>query len=71
MGIMAVPQIDVWRAANTLLEQYGLEAWFISARRADAMLSQGDMDGRRTWMAIHRAVVEMLRTQRKAGEREN
>jgi hypothetical protein len=68
---MAVPQVDVWRAANTLIEHYGLEAWFISARRADALLSQGDMEGRRTWMAIHRAVEELLRTTRAAGEREN
>jgi hypothetical protein len=63
-----VPQ-DTWRAANTLVEHHGAQAWFISAQRADALLSQGDMKGRRAWMAIHRAVEELLRTTKRAGER--
>ncbi|MGE5538064.1 MAG: hypothetical protein ACM30I_05570 [Gemmatimonas sp.] len=60
--MMTVQDIDVWRAANTLIEHYGAQAWFIAAQRADALLSQGDLRGRRAWMAIHRAVEELLRT---------
>lgn len=64
-----VADIDIWRAANTLIEQYGEQAWFVSAQRADALLSRGDMDGRRVWMAVHRAVEELLRTSRSPADR--
>jgi hypothetical protein len=64
----AVPDLEAWRSANTLVDRYGAQAWLISARQADAFLSQGDMKGRRAWMAVHQAIAELLRTSMTAGE---
>jgi hypothetical protein len=38
-------ELDNWRCANLLLKRYGAEAVFIAAKRADAMLDQGDHGG--------------------------
>ena len=37
--------IDIWRAANLLLKQYGDDALLIAAKRADALLELGEPDG--------------------------
>ncbi len=38
-------EIDVWRSAAILLKEYGAdEGAFIAARRADALLDQGDVE---------------------------
>jgi hypothetical protein len=42
---------DTWQMANLLLKEYGGEAAFIAARRADALLDQGDTEG------LHRLVA--------------
>jgi len=60
---------DTWRAANALIQHYGAQAWLISARRADTLLSEGDINGRRAWMAVHKAVGELLRSTLARGER--
>jgi hypothetical protein len=40
--------LDIYRSANLLLQQYGTaEAPFIAASRADALLELGDLDGQR------------------------
>jgi hypothetical protein len=63
--------LDIWRAANVLVKEYDDEAPLIAARRCDALLADGDVDGERVWKSILRAVEELQRTERKDGERVN
>jgi hypothetical protein len=60
--------LDIWRAANVLVKEYGDEAALMAARRCDALLADGDLDGERVWKSILRAVKELRRTERKDGE---
>ncbi len=39
--------------------------------QADAMLAKGDLEGQTVWKRIVRAVEEILRTGREAGEAEH
>jgi hypothetical protein len=60
--------LDIWRAANVLVKEYGDDAPLLAARRCDALLANGDVDGERVWKSILRAVEELQRTERKDGE---
>jgi hypothetical protein len=60
--------LDIRRAAMVLVTEYGDEAALMAARRCDALLAKGDVDGERVWKGILRAVEELRRTQRKDGE---
>ncbi|HJU19362.1 MAG TPA: hypothetical protein VJ770_23145 [Stellaceae bacterium] len=37
-----ISDLDIWRAANLLIRQYGADAEIEAARRADQMLDRGD-----------------------------
>jgi len=64
--------IDIYRAANVLIRQYGAEdAVRMAVRRIDALLELGDIDGQRVWKGVLRAAQELTRTNRKADERIN
>ena len=53
-------QRDIYRSAKLLIDQYGVaEAQINAAQRADALLEQGDMDGRRVWLRVLDAVKEL------------
>ena len=58
-------ELEIYRAANILLKQYGAEeARLIAAKRAKAMIEFGDVEGLRTWKAILRAVLDLRRKRR-------
>jgi hypothetical protein len=40
----------------------------VVAKRTDALLELGDVDGQRVWKGVLRAVEELVRVQRKVGE---
>ncbi len=40
-----IPDLDIFRAANVIIKQYGQDAPIEAAMRADAMLEGGDLDG--------------------------
>ena len=40
-----IHDLDIFRAANLLIEQHGDEAPIHAAMRADAMLEAGDLEG--------------------------
>jgi hypothetical protein len=66
------PALDIYRAANVLVQQYGAEdAALMAAMRIDALLALGDVDGQFAWTGVLRAVRELARTDRKADERIN
>jgi hypothetical protein len=44
-----IPEIDIWRAANLMLKRYGADAEIESARRADELAAEGDLDGAAVW----------------------
>ena len=59
-GFAVVEDIEVWRAANQLIQRYGQDAELEAAKRADAMLEAGDIDRQRVWQRILKAVDELL-----------
>ena len=57
-----ITDIEIWRATQATIEQYGDGAGLHAAQRADELMAEGDMDGRWTWHRIERAVDELGRT---------
>jgi len=43
----------------------------MAAKRADALLDFGDIDGQRVWKGVLRAVENLIRQERKPGESVN
>ncbi len=56
-------------SAQVLVKQHGQDAPVHAAMRADAMLEKGDLDGYAAWRRVLRAVEELRRMERVAGER--
>jgi hypothetical protein len=51
--------VDIWRTAKLLIDQYDDDAPIRAAQRADAQLSKGDMEGRRVWLRVLKAIEEL------------
>lgn len=51
--------IDIWRAANLLVQQHGADAEIVATRRADELWEQQDHEGRGVWLRIKRAIAEL------------
>jgi hypothetical protein len=58
-----VDDLDIWRSAKTLIDNYGDDATIHAAMRADELLAQGDLDGAGTWRRVLDAVKELERTK--------
>ena len=59
--------LDIYRAANVLIQKHGEDAPIHAAMRADEMLEAGGMDGKTAWVCILKAVEELR--QREPGDR--
>ncbi len=59
--------IDIYRAANVLIQKHGEDAPIHAAMRADEMLEAGGMEGKTAWVCIVKAVEEPR--QREPGDR--
>jgi hypothetical protein len=57
--VAVIAEIDVWRAANMLIQRHGDGAELEAARLADLMIDRADRDGQMVWMQIRRAIVEL------------
>ncbi len=66
-----VDDIDVYRSAKVVIEQYGQDAPINAAMRADAMLDKGDLDGSAVWKRILQAVEELQGVEPEISERIN
>lgn len=66
---MTVSDLDIYRSAKLLIDQYGDGASLHAANRCDEMLDKGDIDGRAAWSRIYEAVLELSRTGPGEGER--
>ena len=62
-----ISDLDIYRAANVIIKQYGQDASIHAAMRADAMLEKGDVDAYAVWKRILRAVGELLSKERPDG----
>ncbi len=60
--------IDLWRAANVMIEGYSDGAATEAAMRADEFLDQGNHDGKRLWVRIMQAIEELQRERPQEGE---
>lgn len=56
--------LDIYRAANLLIERYGKDASTHAAMSADAMMEKGDLDGYAVWKLIINAVDELEAKER-------
>lgn len=66
-----IPNVDAWRAAQILVKQHGPDAAIVAARRADALLAEGDVEGERVFKVILDAINELQRDKPNEGERVN
>ncbi len=57
-----IDDIDIYRAAKLLIDKHGENAGNEASMRADAMLEQGDLDGKAVWLRILEAVKELQNT---------
>ena len=48
--------LEIYRAAQATIDQYGDGAGLHAAQRADELLAEGDMDGRAVWHRIEEAL---------------
>ena len=53
-------EIDIYRSANLLIQQYDEDAPIFAAMQADKRLEAGDLDGKATWMRVIGAIKELL-----------
>ena len=63
MARRAVSEIEIYRAANLLIERHGTDAVVEAGRLVDLMLGRGDMEGRQVWLRIRRAIVQLQAVQ--------
>lgn len=60
--------MDILRSANIVIRQHGQDAALEAARRTDALLERGDLDGYRVWKAILEATKKLLADKPAPGE---
>jgi hypothetical protein len=66
------PDLDIWRAAATLMQRHGADdAPIVAARRGDKFRAKGDEDGYTIWNAILDAILELRRDEPREGGRVN
>ncbi len=63
-----VDDLDIYHSAKLLIDQHGEDATTHAAMQADRLLAAGDLDGKRVWLRIMKAVEELQRTEPGPGE---
>ncbi len=64
-----ISDIDIYRSARVLVQTHDKDASIEVAMRADEMLENGDVAGYAVWKRILKAVEELQRMERVAGDR--
>lgn len=57
-----MPDLDIYRAAQALIQQHGADAGIQAAIKADKFVAAGDLDGAAMWRRILGAIKELIRT---------
>jgi hypothetical protein len=55
---------DIYASANIFIKRWGEDAAIDAAKRADAMLDAGDLDGRVVWMRIIKGIEQLQKAER-------
>jgi hypothetical protein len=58
-----IPDIDIWRCAQLMINNHGDEAAMEAATTADEWLAKGNIEAQRVWMRIAKAVDELQGVQ--------
>lgn len=64
-------EIDIWRTAKIMVDQYGDDAPIIAAQRIDALLDLGDLDGMNVWKRVAGAIEHLMSGEKPPGVTEN
>ena len=56
--------LDIYRAANVLIQKHGEDAPILAAMRADELMETGDMEGEAVWLRIVKAIEELQSEER-------
>ncbi len=67
-ALQQMDDLDIYRAAQATIQEYGDGAALHAAQRADELMAEGDMEGRAVWHRIERAIDELQRTAAGDGE---
>jgi hypothetical protein len=59
----SLSDLDIYRAANLLIERHGNDAVVEAGRVLDLMLDRGDMEGRQVWLRIRNAILQLQAVQ--------
>ena len=51
---------EIYLAAQAVIKSHGDTAALHAAQRADELLAEGDMEGRRVWHRIGEAIAELV-----------
>ena len=62
-----ISDLDIYRAANVLMDRYGQDAPLLAIKRAAKMLDAGNLNGYAVWKRILRAVEELVRMEPETG----
>jgi hypothetical protein len=63
---------DVYLTVRALVKEFGpVEGPLVAAKRADALIERGDVDGHRIWSDVLRAVRELISADCDSGGRES
>ena len=60
--------LEIYRAAQATIQAHGDDAGPHAAQRADELMAEGDMEGRRVWHRIEEAIDELRRAAPDQGE---
>jgi hypothetical protein len=61
--ILEIEDADIFRAADTMVRQYGREASRIVSTIVGELLAQGDLDGCAIWERVRREVSDLMRQE--------
>ncbi len=54
-----IPEIDVWRSAHLMIQQYGEDAAHQADARGGDLIEQGDSAGGAVWRRIRQAIGQL------------
>ena len=57
-----IPEIDIWRVANLMLNRFGDEAVAESAKHAEELAEDGDLAGVAVWLRVLDAIRQLAIT---------
>ena len=52
-----IPEVEIWRVANLMLQRFGDAAVAESARRAEELAADGDLAGVAVWLRVLDAIT--------------